>query len=251
MNVVLPQVERGNNVFEVIINSADLMLNKSGIVHSLGYSEDKIPAHFEEMIDSVISQVSQYCAVKAGYRLVETAKSAGSNNGMYVGENFFKMQKIITCQLWKSEQAALFICTIGSGMETRVGQLSVSGEMALAYIVDAVASDAVECATDVLQDHLGLCMQKRGLKITNRYSPGYCDWSVSDQHLLFSLLPANFCGVSLNESAMMVPIKSISGIIGIGKNVRRADYICDKCSVKDCAYRTSRLVSKKHDGLLK
>ena len=92
------------------------------------------------------------------------------------------------------------------------------GDAALSYLVDTVASVTEEQATDVLHDHIEKQMQMQGLKITNRYSPGYCDWSVSEQHLLFSFLPANFCGITLTESSLMVPIKSVSGIIGIGKS---------------------------------
>jgi hypothetical protein len=52
---------------------------------------------------------------------------------------------------------------------------------------------------------------------------------VSDQHDLFSLLPEDFCGIRLTESAMMVPVKSVSGIIGIGPGVERVDYQCKNC----------------------
>ncbi|MHB8579979.1 MAG: vitamin B12 dependent-methionine synthase activation domain-containing protein [Ignavibacteriaceae bacterium] len=93
-------------------------------------------------------------------------------------------------------------------------------------------------------------MLKRGMKITNRYSPGYCNWNVSEQHLFFSLLPQNFCGITLTESSLMLPVKSISGIIGIGSNVKYSKYFCDKCGVKDCTYRTYRLsANNKYEGI--
>jgi hypothetical protein len=247
MDIVLSQVEHENEVFEVIISSTNLTINKSEIVNSLGYSSDKIPVPFDEMVDSVISKVSQSCEIKAGYRLVKIKKHAERSDGLYVGDRFFKMQKIVTGQLKKAEQAALFVCTIGPAMEAWAKQLLGSGDPTMGYIVDAVASKTVESATDVLHDHIGRCMQEHGLNITNRYSPGYCDWSVSEQHLLFSLLPENFCGIILTESALMVPIKSVSGIIGIGGAVKRVDYICDRCGMKDCNYRAFRLTSNRHN----
>jgi hypothetical protein len=115
----------------------------------------------------------------------------------------------------------------------------------LSYIVDTIASVTEEQTTDVLHDHVGKQMQMQGLKITNRYSPGYCDWSVSEQHLLFSFFPVNFCGITLTESALMVPLKSVSGIIGIGKTVKRVDYSCDSCGLKDCTYRAIRVAQTK------
>ena len=61
------------------------------------------------------------------------------------------------------------------------------------------------------QEHLAL-------NSTNRYSPGYCGWHVSEQHKFFAFLPQNYCGIELSDSALMKPVKSVSAIIGIGKD---------------------------------
>jgi hypothetical protein len=241
MEQVIPQVERENDTFEVNISFRDLTVSKNEIISSLGYAEGAIPAHFEEMIDDILSQLPNHCEIQAGYRLLEVKKSEDRNDGLFVGNKFFKLQKIVTSQLRKSEKAALFVCTIGKAMETWSKKLAAEGDVTRSYLVDTVASVTEEETTDVLHDHIEKQMQMQGLKITNRYSPGYCDWSVSEQHLLFSFFPPDFCGITLTESALMVPIKSVSGIIGIGKAVKRVDYTCDTCGVKDCTYRAIRV----------
>jgi len=238
MNIIMPQAERPDEIVEVPIDFNDVTVSKNEIEFSLGYSEDKIPSHFEEMIDDILSQLSGRCEISAGYRIVDVKKPVDRYDGLYVGDKFFKMQKIVTGQLRKSEKAALFVCTIGPKMETWARQLMQNGDTVASHIVDTIASEVVERATDILHDRIEQQMRVHGMSVTNRYSPGYCDWSVSEQHLLFSFLPANFCGIKLTESAMMVPIKSISGIIGIGATVRRVDYICDRCGIKDCTYRS-------------
>ncbi|MCK7517168.1 MAG: hypothetical protein MZV64_05325 [Ignavibacteriales bacterium] len=43
--------------------------------------------------------------------------------------------------------------------------------------------------------------RESGLKTTNRFSPGYCGWHVSEQHNLFRLVPDNYCGITLNDIA--------------------------------------------------
>jgi hypothetical protein len=245
MEIVIPQVEREKDTFEVKIKFTDLSINKNEIISSLGYRKGKIPQHFEEMIDDILSRLPQYCEIQAGYRLLDVQKFEERNDGLYVGCKFFKLQNIVTSQLRKSEKAALFVCTIGSALETWAKKLFVEGDSALGYVVDTVASVTEEHTTDVLHDHIAKQMRMQGLKITNRYSPGYCDWSVSEQHLLFSFFPVNFCGITLTESAFMVPIKSVSGIIGIGKTVTRAAYTCDSCGMKDCTYRVIRVAQAK------
>lgn len=108
------------------------------------------------------------------------------------------------------------------------------------YIYDVVGSEIVEAAADLMQNDLQKAMISSGRKITNRYSPGYCGWDVAEQHKLFQLVPDNFCGIRLTESALMDPVKSVSGIIGIGENVKMNPYTCRLCDLKDCIYRKNR-----------
>ena len=246
MNPQLPvQTEIEKNVFEVAINLSHLNVNHHEVGLTLGYEKNKIPTHFADIINEIISNLPERCDIKAGYRLAEIEKSKDRKDGLVIGNNFFKMDKIVTGQIKNSESAALFICTIGAEMENLSRKFMTEGDPAMGFLVDTVASVTVEYVTDVLHDFIGYKMEERGLKITNRYSPGYCNWSVSEQHLLFSMLPKNFCGITLSESALMHPIKSVSGVIGIGAGVKRKEYICDRCGVRDCTYRSKRSVKNK------
>ena len=108
------------------------------------------------------------------------------------------------------------------------------------YLYDVIGSEIVESTADLMQESLKTEMAARHTKITNRYSPGYCGWDVAEQHKLFQLIPDNFCGIRLTESALMDPVKSVSGMIGIGDNVRMNPYTCRLCDLKDCIYRGKR-----------
>ena len=233
------------DIFEEIIDIDDVVVDKTEMEFSIGYTEGNIPEHFSDLIDEVIAELPRYCEIKAGFRLVDVKKTPDRSNGLYFGGKFFKLDKIVTGQLKKSEKAALFLCTIGPGIERRSKQLLKSGEIMLSYIFDVAASVAAESVTNILHDRIKERMLSRGLNITNRYSPGYCNWSVAEQQLLFSFFPRNFCGVSLTDSSLMIPIKSVSGIIGVGRKVKWKDYICDRCGIKDCTYRAIRLKSSR------
>ena len=241
-------IEQENDIFEVTIDFKDLAVSKSEVILSLGYTDGILPAHFEKMIDDIFDQLPHYCTVQAGFRILDVQKLENRNDGLIIGGSFFALQKIVTGHLRKSEKAILFVCSIGSGMETWSKKISNEGDITLSYLIDTVASITAEQATDVLHDHIGNQMQAQGLNITNRYSPGYCDWLVSEQHLLFSFLPDHFCGITLTESALMIPIKSVSGIIGAGKAVKRVDYMCDTCGMKDCTYRAYRQAKTKREN---
>jgi hypothetical protein len=235
-----PETELLPATFEVVIAPRDLSVTSGDIGRLLGYVQKPTPAHFEEMILDVLRRLPEMCEIRAGYRILGVAEPNGANDGLSVGGAFFNLQKIVASQLRNSQKVAVFACTIGPGMEAWRRNLEKDREEVMAHFVDTVASAAAEKATDLLHGHIEVKMRGQGLGITNRYSPGYCGWSVAEQQILFSLLPAGFCGVTLTESSLMTPMKSVSGIIGIGATVKRQAYLCGRCGRKECLYRESR-----------
>ena len=149
----------------------------------------------------------------------------------------FDMGKIILRQLRGSEAYALFICTSGVEYEAYQQRLKDEGDMVRVFIADALGSVIAEKCADVMEESLQESIDKLGWRHTNRFSPGYCGWHVSQQQLLFPMFEGNTCGVRLTDSSLMVPIKSVSGIIGIGEKVRKLDYTCGLCDSKKCFKR--------------
>lgn len=241
MNNILNQSEIQKDIYEVPIKFSDLIINKSEIELTLGYKKKLIPQHFSSVIDDILIELQSKCNIRTGYRILGVKPASDRNDGLIIENVFFKMDKIVTGQIKKSELIAFFVATIGPEMEKWSKQLLIEGDPVMSYLVDTIASYITENVTNYLHDHIEKEMSKKGLNITNRYSPGYCNWSVSEQHLLFSLLPEGFCGITLTESALMIPIKSVSGVIGIGEKVKRKDYMCDNCGYKDCTFRAKRV----------
>ena len=152
----------------------------------------------------------------------------------------FEMGKIIERQLQGAEAYALFICTCGQEYEAYQQHLKAENDMVLVFIADALGSVIAEKCADEMEKNLQESIEKLGWHHTNRFSPGYCGWHVSQQQKLFPLFEGKTCGVRLTESSLMLPIKSVSGIIGVGKEVRRLDYTCGFCDFKQCYKRRKR-----------
>ncbi len=146
----------------------------------------------------------------------------------------------ITSYLRNAEYGALFIATVGDGLEKMGQNELLHGDLLKGYYLDLLGSLTVEKLMDKFQNEFAAELKNEGLQITNRYSPGYCEWLVSDQQQLFELIKQNRCGVRLNDSALMQPMKSISGIIGIGKQVKFQKHSCDICNNENCVYRFVR-----------
>lgn len=143
----------------------------------------------------------------------------------------------ICAYLKGATQVALFLCTAGEFFTKKTNKLNNSGDIMEAFIVDAIGSLTVENAMNKIQDSLSESLFHNGLKITNRYSPGYCNWQLTDQKELFQLIGENPTGITINASCLMTPRKSVSGIIGIGEDVKKREYGCKICKNTDCIYR--------------
>jgi len=136
-------------------------------------------------------------------------------------------------------QVGAAVCTIGETLEREVARLWESRELPLAVMLDSVGSGAVESLAEYVNDVLCQRGVALGLRVTNRVSPGYGDWAVTEQALLFRLLPAALVGVSLNEACVMTPAKSISLLVGAGARARVDHYFsqCARCWMRQCPYR--------------
>lgn len=151
--------------------------------------------------------------------------------------------------LKEATEAALFLCTAGALFSDEAHRLNAEGDFLEAYIIDAIGSLSVERAMDRIQEALGEEQAQRGLKISNRYSPGYCNWPLSDQQSLFAFVGENPTGIELSPSCLMHPIKSVSGVIGIGERVHKRAYGCVVCQNKTCIYR--RIVAREQGEIEK
>ena len=153
----------------------------------------------------------------------------------------FDIGRIIERQLRGSEAYTLFICTSGVEFEAYQQQLKQADDMVRVFIADSLGSVIAEKCADQMEIAVQESIDKLGWHHTNRFSPGYCGWHVSQQQLLFPLFEGHTCGVRLTDSSLMLPIKSVSGIIGLGKEVRRLDYTCGLCNFEKCYKRRKNL----------
>ena len=227
-----------NSTFQ--FNFSDLNLNVTQIEQVLGYKDGESQETISELIHKLLEETESACSIKAEYRVLPIEKFDDSEKSIRINGLVFNVRKIVYGQIKKSERIAVFLCTAGPELSIRSRAAMKDGDLLTGYVYDVIGSEVVEAAVDLMQDSLQEAMSAEGKKITNRYSPGYCGWDVVEQHKLFQLMPYNYCGIKLNDSALMTPEKSVSGFIGIGENVKQLPYTCDFCDLKDCIYRKKK-----------
>ncbi len=145
---------------------------------------------------------------------------------------------------------ALYAATLGERVGAEIRTLFSDKDLALAYLLDAVASVAADRLSLLLaeryQETLSDPAANGGPPKVLPYSPGYCGWHVSGQGRLFERLHPEEIGIVLNDSFLMTPIKSVSGVLvaGPGEVHRfRPDYpFCESCTTHACRARIASVV---------
>lgn len=222
---------------EINIDASQFTVSPDRVLKSLGMKHSNADDYLLELIDKLSIKCIKLAKPRAGFSLFSNPEFDKINYNLSIKGNHFKLGKIVTSMLKKSEAVIFFAVTVGHNLEAFSNQQMKDGNALEGLIIDLVGSELAESATDFLYDSLQKQITKKGYSLSNRYSPGYCNWPVSDQHKLFELLSDVNCGIKLNSAALMTPIKSVSGIIGVGKELKRVDYKCRLCDDKDCILR--------------
>lgn len=223
-----------NLIQEISVPFSKIKIHNSQIIKLLGYSNHVIPTHISNTVNHLLLDAQYYADIKIGYKIILEAKIDIQSEEFIYNNLTFKTGKIITSQLSDSEYLSIFLTTVGAKFDSWSRSLFDNGDFDQGYIVDLIGSELAEAAADEVEKIIVDIANKNNLSTTNRLSPGYCGWNVNEQQKLFSLLPEKFCDVQLTESSLMIPMKSVSGIIGLGKLAMKRPYPCATCTYTDC-----------------
>lgn len=233
-----------DNMFEKQLTYDDLDITDKELFVQMGYGDNIPGADIMEEIEKMKDTVRRILHPKFCFVISKEGSLDVKEKTLEVCGRIFQVGRIITAQLRGSEAYAFFVATSGVEFERFQRDLEKEGDMLRVFIADSMGSVIAEKTADIMERWLQIYINAKGWKHTNRFSPGYCGWHVSQQQMLFSLLGVKEpCGVHLTDSSLMIPIKSVSGVIGLGPKVRKLEYTCGLCDYSKCYKR--RLRAKK------
>ena len=219
-------------MYQQTLSPHDLPIRRSEIWLMMGYHGSEPTPDVEEIMERLLQEAFDVCRPRVGY--VEKEGAVIDPRHIRIGDQTFKPGRTITKYLDDSTQFGLFVATAGEEFEQWTSAID---DIVCKYMADAIGSVIAEAAVEFITDKIREEAIAKGQYISNNYSPGYCGWNVAEQKSIFALLPENFCGISLNDSCLMHPMKSVSGLVAIGHNVQWHDYQCGICHLIDCVKR--------------
>lgn len=186
----------------------------------------------EQQVLSLIEAAHSVMAAKAVYKVSYIDSKA--ENAVTIDGVPFK-SKVLRKHFEKVERVFPYVVTIGKGFE----ELEKScGDVLDKYTLDVIGNAAVVKAREFLRESLA---KRYGLGALSCLGPGQLqDWPLEEQRRLFGLLGdvERSIGVTLNDSFLMLPRKSLSGIYFPTETTFFACQLCprEKCPSRKADY---------------
>jgi hypothetical protein len=203
-----------------------------------GQKKKSLPKSISKKVQTARQNLNKLIRPSMHYRIVKP--SVMDNAVVQLNETVEFTSAQLAKTLKNAEKIVCFVGTIGTGVETEINKLLGKQKLSDAYILDAMASVAVENMIDRFQDLMENRFSAEDRTVTLRFSPGYCDWPVTQQKKLFKIFDPKQLNIELLDSCLMKPRKSISGVFGITSQESVSYNPCRDCPTRSCDSRRER-----------
>lgn len=206
-------------------------LNRNAVLKYLGYRQGGVPEDIEKMIDRATADILSLEQPKGLW------KSFPYDSGHLCGSKLTLEGASILEAMGEAHDLILMVQTLGPGLDRAIRKASLT-DMAYGVVLDACASARVEKLVDDLQREAQASFPD--FYFTERYAPGYGDFPLEQNADMLSVLDAGRrAGISLSSGGLMVPSKSISGLVGVcDRPQARWPVPCESCrAFQNCAFR--------------
>ena len=213
-------------------------ISKERVFRLLGQKDKGVSGRLSKKVDKHIAGLEKMMRPKVLYTTKKIRKIEGSTVTLE-GDVKLKSAKI-SKTFRKCDRITFFLATLGEQVDDVISSSLKEKKLSDAYIYDAIGSAAVEATVEDFQNKMDSTIKENNQRTTLRFSPGYCDWNINEQKKVFSVLENDLIDVDLNESYLMAPRKSVSGVFGIGSSEvvdKDETNPCKLCGMHTCVAR--------------
>lgn len=192
-------------------------------------------AEVEDILNSCLDEISGKLTYNVCYREFPVIC-----NYPYIDLGFSTVTSSDLCKNLKNcQRIVLFAATIGIQLDRLIAKYGrISPAKALFF--QAIGTERIESLCDAFNNDIKKEAEKSGETTAPRFSPGYGDLPLELQKEFFAVLDCGRkIGLTLNDSLLMSPSKSVTAIVGIksGKENTSASDVCTTCKKTDCSFR--------------
>lgn len=178
-----------------------------------GIKDAEISKETEEAYEKAVELLSDKCKFVVGFRPILLLRDGGGYPILPLTQHSEKLKK----NLEGCEAALLFSATVGAGVDGLIRRYERS-DTALALMLQAHGAERVESLCNRFNDEVKEVVSKFERATHPRFSPGFGDLPITVQKEFLDFLDASRrMGITLSDSFLMAPSKSVTAIIGITK----------------------------------
>lgn len=225
----------------------NIEIKKKEVLRYLGYKDQEYGRELDLLIDEMRNEIMEVAKYKYTYKIVELVRD---ENGLVaikdailplLGENIQK-------HLEKAKYAVVMAATLGVGLERKMNYYG-KVDLTKNFILDSCGTEMIEEVCDGIEEEVKEKLGE-GYYYTFRYSPGYGDFPISVQKDLVNFLDGyRRIGLTVTESNLLLPRKSVTAIMGVGTSPFEEEFDrCGACLAREyCKFRKegTRCYSKK------
>jgi hypothetical protein len=215
---------------------SQIHIDTNQVLRILGYRNGCNPsARLLSIVNNYVEKARELFKASYSYTISDIKLIEGPQ--VFIENSLVFESKVIAQLLKHCEKVAIFLLTLGNRLDETMRDL-VENDLTLeAVVLDAVGTDGVERLAEFVQGRITAIAKAQGYFISRRFSPGYCDWALPQQEMVFRAIDGDSPDIRLTEGFMMIPQKSISGIIGLGSSEVKDYNPCRDCTEEDCPGR--------------
>lgn len=193
------------------LSNSLIKINKSEVLRYLAYKDKNADKETDILINESIEELKEISELKYVYRIFDIIKD---DDTVSFEKQINIKSKDLNNLLKNCKRSAVMAATLGFEVEKKIRYYSLSN-LSKAVIFDACAASCIEYLCDMAEVEIKELAAKEGCNITFRYSPGYGDVSISHQgDILSALNTQKLIGLSVTDSFILVPRKSVTAFIG-------------------------------------
>ncbi|NHM27263.1 Vitamin B12 dependent methionine synthase activation subunit [Desulfofundulus sp. TPOSR] len=184
------------------------------------------------LVNEILQEAHQLARAEAICKAVPVVKTTGRQIFLEGGQAL--TSSLLVRLAGTARSLLLVVCTLGHMIDRRVEEYSRKGLAAHAYFLDIAGTCIIEAAGRQLVERIKTHLEACGLKTTIPLGPGHSYWkNLQDQRIIYDLVNPSTIGVTILKSGIMLPKKSLSMVMGIGREFPpSAENHCYYCSIR-------------------
>ena len=204
-------------------------------VRYLGYGNHAVDEQTLALIEDSFGELDRAADRRIIYRIFDVVP--GEGEGLTIGKMNI-VSRNLSKNLRDCDEAVLLGATLGIGVDMLMKRYSLT-DMTRAVVLQAAAAALLEEYLDGCQKKLRDELEAVEKYLRPRFSPGYGDFDIRHQDMILRMLHADkSIGLTMTDSFMLTPAKSVTAVIGISRKKDNCPVQgCESCGKKDCIYR--------------